>query len=213
MRGPMMSPRLIASRSAMSLSARYVPTSRTVVKPDISVTRALSTDSKTICEAVFFSTLNGSAPRLFPSATWVWQSMNPGRTVFDERSMTFAFAGIASPLPTASILLSRTRITWSVNTLPASGSTRRPALMAVTCAEAHAHRVARTATRRNFTMVSPECQSAATADLPKPLFKSAANRRWNNCSPASRRTESLPAPYARDFSPRCTSSQMPRSSS
>jgi hypothetical protein len=41
MRGPMMIPWAMASRMATSLKARYTPTSRTVVNPASSVTRAL----------------------------------------------------------------------------------------------------------------------------------------------------------------------------
>jgi hypothetical protein len=43
-------------------------------------------------------------------------------------------------------------------------------------------------------------------------FRSAARRRWKRCSPASRRTESRPALYAREPRPRCTPSQMTMSS-
>src|SRR5260221_14612643 len=81
----------MASRSATSFSARYTPASRTVVNPDSSVTLAFTTDSNTPCDAVFLSCDVGSAFSFCaPSARCVWQSINPGSTVFVERSSTFA---------------------------------------------------------------------------------------------------------------------------
>src|ERR1700733_3519342 len=111
MRGPMMSPRLMASRKATSFSARYTPTSRTVVNPASSVTRAFGTDSRTTREALFVNCEMGSPPPRAPPARCVWQSIKPGSTVIFERSMTAAPEGIASPRPTASILPARIRIT------------------------------------------------------------------------------------------------------
>ncbi len=52
MRGPMTQPASIASRSATSTKARNVPTSRTVVKPASTVSRALRTPDIASCAAV-----------------------------------------------------------------------------------------------------------------------------------------------------------------
>jgi hypothetical protein len=55
-------------------------------------------------------------------------------------------------------------------------------------------------------------QSAASG-RPSAVVISWYSNRWNRCSPASRRTESLPAMYAREARPRCTESQIAMSSS
>src|ERR1700693_5069608 len=71
----------------------------------------------------------------------VWQSINPGRTVARDRSMTAAPGGIAD-LPaseTLSIRLPRTTITWSRRGALAFPSIGTPARMTVTgCAKATA---------------------------------------------------------------------------
>src|ERR1700688_2655793 len=64
----------------------------------------------------------------------VWQSINPGRTVARERSMTVAPGGIAdeAAAETLSIRLPRTTITWSRRGALAFPSIRTPARMTVT---------------------------------------------------------------------------------
>ena len=123
----------MASRSAISFSARYTPTSRTVVNPDSRVTRALGTDSNTTCDAVLFSCDVGS-PFLScaPSARCVWQSISPGNTVLLEKSRIFAPAGIFKSPPIASIFFPRNKIICLSSTRPFSTSITCPALIAVT---------------------------------------------------------------------------------
>ena len=69
----------IASRSATSTKARNVPTSRVLVKPAWTVTRALRTDrNASWAPAVVVP----GTPAVWTSPTrWLWVSMSPGRTV------------------------------------------------------------------------------------------------------------------------------------
>jgi hypothetical protein len=63
---------------------------------------ALGTAARTICAAVFFTTLNGSPFTAMSASTrCVWQSISPGRTVLSERSINFASLGRRNCLPTA----------------------------------------------------------------------------------------------------------------
>src|ERR1700733_1379050 len=132
--GPSISPRAIASRIATSLSARYAPTSRTVVKPDSSIARALGTDSNAISAADFLRYVSGSPlPFSEPSARCVWQSISPSNTVMFERSTTLAPTGMARSFsfPTAAILSPLIMMIWSERTVPESVSISFPALTTV----------------------------------------------------------------------------------
>src|SRR5262245_8733138 len=64
----------------------------------------------------------------------VCMSNSPGRTTLFERSMTVAFAGIVAFAPIDVILAFSTMMVWFEATLPDSGSTTLPALIAVICA-------------------------------------------------------------------------------
>src|SRR5262245_53086080 len=61
----------------------------------------------------------------------VWASKRPGRTLDVDKSMTVALDGICRDAPIALIVLPSIRIVWLVAIVPATGSTSRPALIAV----------------------------------------------------------------------------------
>jgi hypothetical protein len=69
----------------------------------------------------------------------VCASKRPGITVERERSMTAAPAGMLRPAPTALTFPPSTRMIWLAAAVPVSGSTSRPARIAVTCAAASTH--------------------------------------------------------------------------
>ena len=77
-RGPGVQPRSIASRSATSTKAQNVPTSRTVVNPARSVSRALRTPL--IASWAGVTSIAGIPAYSISPTRWAWQSISPGTT-------------------------------------------------------------------------------------------------------------------------------------
>ena len=110
--GPAIFPLAIALRRPTSIESRE-PTSRTVVNPAISVTRAFTLASRA-CSATVFCNLSSVA--CFQSSEYmpvrcVCASMNPGSSVASPRSITSAPAGTLAVGPAAVILPSATTTT------------------------------------------------------------------------------------------------------
>jgi len=103
MRGPSISPALIASRSPTSTSSPP-PTSRQVVKPARIVLRQLTTPAIAARAALLFMRSAGGRPTR--DERWVWQSINPGSRVTSPRSITSRSAG--APVRTASMVSAET---------------------------------------------------------------------------------------------------------
>ena len=127
-RGPMISPRSMASRTATSISARKVPRSLTVVKPVSKIFRAFGIDSNARCAAVWRNSDVGSGSSLLPTIC-VCASMKPGITVMPERSITTAPTGASPPATIACMTPLRMTIERSSSTTPLRTSINLPALM------------------------------------------------------------------------------------
>ena len=127
MRGPGVHPASMASRRATSTKARKLPTSRTVVKPAMTVSRAL----RTPVNASWAWLLETSAayPLLFSSSPimCVCMSMRPGSTVWRLRSTTVPPVGSCPKGTTALIRSPSMTMARSVSTSAACTSMRRPA--------------------------------------------------------------------------------------
>ncbi len=112
------------------------PTSRMVVNPASSVSRALPTDWKAESNAVC---VTASAIGLPPSkfaVMWSWQSISPGNTVWCDRSITSAPAGVTKPAWTAVIRSSWIRIETFWRSVLVTPSISRPAWITTSFAAA-----------------------------------------------------------------------------
>ena len=97
------------------------PTSRTVVKPAISVRRAYSVAMIACSGMGFFSQSSWSCfqSRLDSKLRWVWASIRPGSSVASPRSSTRAPAGTCALEPAATMRPSDTTTTPGVTTASA----------------------------------------------------------------------------------------------
>src|SRR6185369_9549905 len=122
MRGPGISPALMASRNATSTSSPP-PTSRQVVKPASIVARTLLTPVIAACAAELFICSMGERPTR--DERWVWQSIRPGSSVASPRSVTARPAGALAS--TDSTVSPDTTTHTGPRTSPAFTSTKRAA--------------------------------------------------------------------------------------
>ncbi len=139
--GPSNRPRRKARLTATSPHSPQLPTSRTVVNPCSSMSRALATARRTRL-ARFSCTRWVEKPATMSPGTgiisqrWVWQSNSPGSTYISSRSITAASSGTSRSAPTPVILPPATTMRTSSSVAPSAGSTSTPAWITVTSAAA-----------------------------------------------------------------------------
>ncbi len=135
------------------------PTLRTLVKPASKVFLALATPS--IASRAVEMVSPFAPPFCGLAVRCTCTSISPGSTVACVRSISNAPGGgfTASARPRAMILPSRTRIIWSVSTLPDAGSISRPAWIASTAPS---------------TVLSGDAAAAVTT-MPAPLISASAS--------------------------------------